>query len=207
MRGAIWALSVSHASAAAFAWGLLKALIPFPTPSFFLLAGAELARASGPGGAFVQVFWRLAMPGAAGGVLGAIPYFYWARRGGWPTVERWAPWLGIRRSQLKSWERKWTERKGKLELLLGAAAMLSLLLGALLAGLGEAGFWEYAAWGFLGGLVRAVILGLAGWRMRNYGDPAALFGPGTLLLWVALAAAAVAWVVWSRGRESGSSRK
>jgi len=90
---------------------------------------------------------------------------------------------------------------------LAAASMVSMLLGGLLAGLGEADIWEFAVWAFLGGAVRAEILGLSGWRMRAYGDPAALFGPGTLILGAALASIVAIWVVWSRFREDRATRK
>ncbi len=79
--------------------------------------------------------------------------------------------------------------------------------GRALAGLGEAAFQEFAVWAFLGGAVRAEILGLSGWRMRAYGDPAALLGTGTLVTGAALAAISVIWVVWSRLREDRASRK
>ena len=201
-------LLAAHASAAAFSWGAFKALFPFPTPSFFLLAGAELARGgAGPGAAFARVLWRIALPGAAGGVLGAYPYYYFARRGGRPVVGRWAPWLGIRRERLKGWEREWTRRRGKLNLVLMAASLVSLLLGALLSGLCEAAFWEYASWAFLGGAARCLILGLAGWRMRAYGDPIMLFRPVTLIMGCVLILAVGLGIVYVRIRGSRASGK
>lgn len=210
MTRTLLGFTAGHPAAAAFAWGLFKALFPFPTPSFFLLAGAELARVgtdAGAKAAFLVVLGRLALPGALGGVLGATPYYFWARRGGWPLAGRWAPWLGIRRSRLKAWEKRWTERKGKLTFVLGVASMASLLLGAILAGLGEASPWEYAGWAFLGGAARALALGLAGWKLRDYGDPAELFHPGRLALGALLIVAAVVLAVRGRARDADSSPK
>jgi membrane protein DedA with SNARE-associated domain len=205
MTKALLGLLTAHPATASFAWGLFKALIPFPTPSFYLLAGAELARGGArPAAAFVRVLLRLALPGAAGGVLGAYPYYWWARRGGWRVVERGAPWLGVQRAQVKIWETKWTDRKRRRDLALAGAAAFSMLLGGLFAGLVEAAFWEFAVWAFLGGVVRAEILGLTGWRMRAYGDPDRLFGTGTLILGAVLASSVV---VWSRFRDSRASRK
>jgi membrane protein DedA with SNARE-associated domain len=190
----VWTLLRTHGPATAFVWGAGKSLVPVPAPSVFTLAGAvESHRGTGVLAAMAGVFLRVALPGAAGILLGGWPYYRWGRRGGWPVLERWGPRLGIRKARLERWRASLERRRWALIFVLRVLPVAPIALGSVLAGVAQAGLWEYAIWTFLGAVPRVMILGGAGWAMRESSrDLGWRFAPWEAALVLGLAAVLLA---------------
>jgi membrane protein DedA with SNARE-associated domain len=194
----------AHVAAASFLWGLFKSLMPFPSPSGFVLMAAETARPlAGAREAALRLAVRVVLPGATGVALGGIPYYRWARRGGRESVVRWGHWFGVSRLRVEEFERRGQRRRGLVIWTLFALPLSPTLVAAVAAGLLEAEAGGYAALAFTGAAARCSLLACVGWAFRaRFGDPARLVRP-----WEAAAAAVVvaaAAVLTFRRRQSAA---
>lgn len=173
-----------------FFWSLIKALLPFPTPSVLALAGAAIdARDGRLSTLAARLLWRVAIPGSAGMTLGSIPYYVWARRYGRATLDR---FLRGRQRWKKTTERleKAIARRPILStFLMRALPVVPLALGSLLIGLSDCSWLDFAVWTFIGDLARSVFLASVGHLARAAFVSVIL--PGGATAWLAGGVAAV----------------
>lgn len=189
----------AHRAAASFLWGVVKTLIPLPSPSGFVLIAAEAARpTAGARQAVARLLTQVVLPGAAGVALGGAPYYLWARRAGRETVARWGPRFGIPARRIEDFERRAERRRAPLVWGLFALPLSPTVLAAVAAGLLELGPGGYAAAALGGAVVRIAAFATVGWALRfRFGDPTRLFRPWQLAASV-VAVAAAGWALRRR---------
>ncbi|MFI5345248.1 MAG: VTT domain-containing protein [Elusimicrobiota bacterium] len=195
-----------HLALASFLWGLFKSLAPLPSPSGFVILGAEAARsAAGLRESAGHLFLEVILPGAAGMALGGFPYYFWARSAGREAVKRWGPRFGVSQRRVRSLEARAERHRGALIVGLFALPLTPLLLAAFVAAALDFSPEGYVALAFLGTVVRCSVLTSIGWAFRShFGDPIFYVGHWGLAAAGVVAAGLGAFVVWSRFRPARS---
>jgi len=145
---------------------LEEAIAPIPSPLVPLTAGFFLLSADA---SFMETIQRalfvIAIPVAFGITLGSLAVYglgYW---GGKPIIEKNKKWIGLSWEDLEKTERKLIRGKSD-EIALFVLRVLPIVPGVAISGL--CGIVRYplktfAIITFIGALVRAVVLGVAGW--------------------------------------------
>lgn len=186
--------------AASFLWGLLKSLIPLPSPSGFMFISAEVVRSRASAGATAaKLLLDVVLPGAAGAALGTTPYYLWARRAGIDAVSRWGPALGIKKKRLLDIERRAAHRRTLVVWSLYALPFSPCLLAGAAAGILGIAPWAYAWLAFTGAFARCVVLAGVGWVFRTrFGEPVRLLRPADAAAAAVLAVLALLLVLRRR---------
>lgn len=145
---------------------LEEVVAPIPSPLVPLTAGFFLLPA---GAGILETIWRalfiIAFPVALGITIGSTAVYgigYW---GGKPVIEKSKRWLGLSWEDMEKTKRKLTRGRGD-EIALFILRVLPIVPGAAISGF--CGIVRYplktfAAVTFLGALVRALALSVAGW--------------------------------------------
>lgn len=196
-----------HWIAASFVWGLLKSLIPLPSPSGFMVISAEVVRRNaGAAATAAKLLLDVVLPGAAGVALGTTPYYLWARLAGIDGVSRWGPALGIKKHRILDLERRAAHRRSLVVWSLYALPVSPCLLAGAAAGVLEIGPWAYAGLAFSGACARCAFLSAVGWVFRNrFGEPARLLRPADMAPAAVIAFLAVLFVVRRRRAALGGN--
>lgn len=189
-----------------FGWSLLKALLPFPTPSVLALAGAAvIAPDARWSTVLARIVWRIAVPGAVGMTLGSVPYYAWARWRGRRTLER---FLSKRRrwhSLAERCEAAVARRPIASTIAMRALPVVPLALGSLLIGLSGCSWLDFVLWTFVGAIVRAGLLAGSGHLARAM--LASPYVPRGFMAWAAGAVLALAAVAISLRVSARSSAR
>lgn len=191
----------AHGAASSFLWGLGKTLLPLPSPSGFVLMGAEVARpAGGSLQTALRLIGRVILPGAAGVTLGSIPYYWWSRRSGKEAVARWGPRFGMSRRRIENLERRAEKRRRLLIWTLFAVPVSPVALASVAAGLTGLDPLTSAVLALTGAFARILLLTSFGWAFRSrFGDPIRLLRPEELFF-AAVALAGAGWLLRRRFR-------
>jgi predicted Zn-dependent protease with MMP-like domain/membrane protein DedA with SNARE-associated domain len=146
---------------------LLEEIVaPIPSPLVPLTAGFFLLPVDG---SFLKIIWQalfiIAFPVAFGITLGSLAVYGLGWWGGKPIIERSKKWIGLSWKDLEKTERKLIRGKSD-EITLFILRTLPIIPGVAISGF--CGIVRYplktfAAITFLGALVRATALGVAGW--------------------------------------------
>lgn len=157
---------VEYGAAGVFLATLLEEIIaPIPSPLVPLAAGFFLLP---PQGTFLEASWQavfvIALPVAFGVTLGSLAVYGIGYLGGKPAIEKSKKWLGVGWEDLEKTERRLTRGSGD-EIALFILRLLPIVPGVAISGF--CGIVRYplktfAVITFLGALVRAFALGLAG---------------------------------------------
>lgn len=201
--GQLLHLLEAHVSATVFAWAIARALVPLPSPSVLMIAGALVVPAAASWSrAALVVFFRLGLPGAAGTTLGSWVYYQLARSKGPAFAERYAPAVGLRKNFVRRMERLSSGHKGFLCAALFAVPFVPLIVASAACGLAGASKRRFAAGCFAGSLIRCCVLALAGRVTRETYGPvlAASWKAWPLVLLGTAAAAAALLKLRARGR-------
>ena len=165
----------SYGAGAVFLLACFEAVVvPFPTPPLIMAAAAFLV----PQGlswrqAFMPLFLRVAIPGAAGTTLGSLVFYVLCYWGGRKVIDRYGRWMKV------SWDdvRKMDERfRGQIAVAVFAARALPMFPMSLIsaaAGVLRMPAPAFLCWSFAGTLLRYLMLGYAGFLTRNVYDLAA----------------------------------
>ncbi len=146
-----------------FGWSVVKALLPFPTPSVLALAGAAVVPPDARlAPMLARVLWRIALPGAAGMTLGSVPYYGWARLRGQAALERFLERRQRWRPLAERLERSIARHPILAIVAMRALPVVPLALGSLLIGLSACSWLDFAAWTFCGAFLRAGALAFSG---------------------------------------------
>lgn len=157
-----------HGPAAVFIWGVLKSVLPLPTPSLMVAAGAMIDPPGKNSFRAVLVLMRaVALPGAAGNTVGGQLLFWAAYWGGRPVLERYARAVGTNHAALHRLESRLSENAGAVIFASRALPIIPLSAGSLLAGFMRISPWTFTVWTFLGALVRCLLLGMLGYAIRG----------------------------------------
>jgi membrane protein DedA with SNARE-associated domain len=133
--------------------------IPFPGETLLLLAAAWAA-ASHHSIALVIIF------GFLGATLGADLGYFLGYRGGRPFIERFGSTLHIKPEQLARAELFFARHGDKA--IVGARFILGLRTWAsMLAGMARMPFWRFQVFSAIGGLLWAIVIGLAGYFLGS----------------------------------------
>lgn len=169
---------------------LAENLFP-PLPSELIMPFAAFQAARG------QLHWALViLTGAAGSMLGTLPWYYAGRLLGLERVLRFADrhgrWLTLTRSDIERAER-WFVERGSIVLVFGRLVPALRTVVSLPAGVSRLPLWRYCLWTGTGSLIWCSILVAAGYLLESeYRRISGIMSPVSTAVLVLL----LGWYIW-----------
>jgi membrane protein DedA with SNARE-associated domain len=162
-----------------------------PLPSELIMPFAAFEAARG------ELHWALVIAtGAAGSLVGTLPWYYAGRRLGLERVlrfsERHGRWLTLKREDIERAE-AWFVSKGSAALVFGRLVPALRTVISLPAGISRLSFWRFCLWTAVGSLLWCSALTAAGFLLESqYERIGEVMGPVSTGILVVL----VAWYAW-----------
>jgi membrane protein DedA with SNARE-associated domain len=152
-----------------FIGGFLEEVISIIPASLVQIGGAAILMKDysvNISGVF-RLFLIISIPGSLGVLLGSLPFYFLAYKGGEPLIKKYGKYIGVKWYTL---DRIFTRfKKGdKDEISLFVMRVIPFfpaLAVNLFAGLIQIPLWKYATITFFATTIRAFILGFLGWRL------------------------------------------
>ncbi|KQW45312.1 MULTISPECIES: DedA family protein [unclassified Roseateles] len=162
-----------------------------PLPSELIMPFAAFQAARG------ELHWVLVVfAGAAGSLVGALPWYYVGRRVGLERVlrfsDRYGRWLTLKREDIERAE-EWFVNKGTAALVFGRLVPALRTVISLPAGISRLPFWRFCLWTAVGSVLWCSALTAAGFVLESqYERIGKVMGPVSTGIVVVL----VVWYAW-----------
>ncbi len=140
-----------------------------PLPSAMVIFASGFLLVSGPisMGSISDLLLHVALPAAAGVVLGSLLVYYIAYYMGKPVLDRWGKWFGLSWKNIEDLQQRFSETRfdeWSLFVIRAVPIVPSVVISAF-CGLVRFPVRSYILYSFLGLCVRATILGFLGWQI------------------------------------------
>ncbi len=165
----IMELMVAHGPLSVFVGVILESVIvPIPSPLIIMGAGALLMA---PGlswsQAFVEITYKVVIPGATASTIGAFFAYGVAYWGGKPLFDRWQGFLGFGWDQVLAAEKRLSGHAAWMIMVLRALPIVPLSLVSAAAGGLRMSVFTFSWATLAGSIPRCYFLGVLGYLMRD----------------------------------------
>jgi len=196
-------LMLTHGPTMVFIGVIIESIIiPIPSPLIIMGAGALLIPTNLPAHlTFIQIVFKIIVPGSIASTLGAYFPFALAFLGGKPTVDRFNRFLGFSWDDILWMEKKLEGRVNMMIFLLRALPIVPLSLISAAAGSIRLPLLRFTLWTFLGTILRCLVLSYLGYFTRDsYQGLAGHINAMESIISVMMLAGFFALILWVRYR-------